>query len=118
MPKSNDANIEVITSIITSVIGWLVIVAIGFVTTYYGAFVLRQMWEWFVVPAGYAALSVPLSIGVFLIVGFLKAKMTDNNADSDDNTSAVSKGIAKIVAYAVFITLSWGSAAIWHFWLL
>ena len=51
-------------------------------------YVLSVLWGWFVVPAfGLPALSVPLAIGLSLIVSFLTMHKTGNEAEKDRELS-------------------------------
>lgn len=97
---------------------WIALLLIGFVLTTYSAFVLRTMWEWFVVPAGFQPLSKALSIGILLIVGLLKWPSTTGDDDNDADTAPVYRAIYKTLVGFVFVSFCWGSAAIWHFYLL
>jgi hypothetical protein len=102
-----------------TLIGWVVFFAVGALATSYAALVLRTMWEWFVVPEGYTTLTLNFSIGICLIVSFLKVQSSELiNTDDEDKKPSLQTAFTKLIAYLVFISLSWGTAAIWHFWLL
>ncbi len=118
MNKLNYDTTTLVAEILGKTVMWSIFWIVGFLSVYYGAFVLREMWEWFAVPAGFTMIDKRTSIGVFLIVGLLKTTMNMNSKTSDDEVPAYVKGITASLGYMIFFTLSWASAAIWHFWLL
>lgn len=118
MKKLNYETTSLVATLLGKTVMWGLLFVIGFLCTLYGAFVLREMWEWFAVPAGFEMIDKRTSIGIFLIFGLLKASIKGDSSDDDDDTPFYAKGIVILLGYMVFFTLSWISAAIWHFWLL
>ena len=118
MNKLNYETTSLVATLLGKPVMWAILFAIGFLCTLYGAFVLREMWEWFAVPAGFDMIDKRTSIGIFLIVGLLKATISGGSSSDDEEQPAYAKGIVILLGYMVFFTLSWISAAIWHFWLL
>lgn len=116
MNKLDYGTTTLVATLFGKTVMWLLLFVIGFLCTLYGAFVLREMWEWFAVPAGLDMITKRTSIGIFLIVGLLKA--TISGGSTDEEQPAYARGIVILLGYMVFFTLSWMSAAIWHFWLL
>lgn len=106
--------------IATSVVMWAIFVALSFGATWFKAIVLTDMWRWFAEPAGMPALNFATAVGVSLIVGFLTlnplAKMSVE--DDAETASSAARGIYGLLNVWFWIALCWGSAALWHFWIL
>jgi hypothetical protein len=107
---------EATVSVVVSTIMWALLISVSFALTYYAAYVLRVLWDWFVVPEGYKPLSISLSVGILLISQLIRAKM-DTSTQTDDKP-AYYRGFHQLAFFAVYFTLALVSAAIWKFWLL
>lgn len=115
----NAATAAAIASILGNLTLWVILFALGFVLVNYGAFVMREMWDWFVVPSGYQPLTKTFSIGVMLIANLLKlGTKTDLSDKGPEDASTALRGVGFACGMLVAITLAWGGAAIWKFWLL
>ena len=85
----------------------LLMLAAAAVTTVIRGWALKMMWNWFVVPLGIPALSLPAAIGIGLTVAYLT--YTDSNKLSFDTAAETSKSIERIITaflmpfYVVFI---------------
>lgn len=100
------------------VLGLLAVIAVflaGMGVAAYGAFVLTTVWDWFLVPAGYAAISFKTAIGLALIVSLLAAKdakVAGALKDEDPNYSPgnmigdATKRFSIVVMFASMILLS------------
>lgn len=112
---------DVVGDIIGGIFMWGLFIAGSFAISLYKAYVLIDMWHWFAEPAGLPPISFATSIGLCLIVGFVTlnplAKMNDDG-DDDESTSEAVKGLVKLGSIAFWITLCWGSAGVWHYWIL
>lgn len=65
------------------VVGLLTVVAVPLAIL--RGFVLTKLWAWFVVPFfGLPALSIPLAIGISLLIGFLAQSPTAKDVESGD----------------------------------
>jgi hypothetical protein len=118
MKKLDYDTTTLVAEILGKAVMWAIFGALSFLSVYYGAFVLREIWGWFAVPAGLVMITKHTSIGVFLIVGLLKASFGIHKTPDDEGRPAYYRGIGALLAYFTFFTMAWGSAAIWHFWLL
>jgi len=118
MKKLDYDTTTLVAGLFGKIIMWAIFWSLGFLSILYGGFVLRELWEWFAVPAGFEMITKRTSIGIFLIVGLLKASFGTTQEPDDKGRPAYYRGIAALVAYFVFFTIAWGSAAVWHFWLL
>ena len=118
MNKLNYETTSLVSTLLGKTVMWAILFVIGFLTTLYGAFVLRELWQWFAVPAGFDMITKRTSIGIFLIVGLLKATISGGSSSDDGDQPTYARSIVILLGYMVFFTLSWISAAIWHFWLL
>lgn len=106
-------------SIITSVIGFMIAFAIGLLLTVYQAYILTFMWRWFAEPAGIPPIDYTKAVGLILLVTFIiHNPLAASTGDDDKETPAVVKGFVNLGIIAFWATLSWGVAALWHFWLL
>ena len=72
------------------------------------AFVLTQLWAWFVVPFGIMPITFVHAAGISLIVAFLTYE--SNDADSEDKNAWVGKLLKPII----FSLVAWGFGAIYH----
>ena len=71
-------------------------------------FVLKSLWSWFIVPQFHIApLTVPVALGISVIVGLL----TTDTTKAKDNTQT--SGIMLAVSI-MFTSLCWGMGWIYH----
>jgi uncharacterized membrane protein len=71
-------------------------------------FVLSKLWAWFIVPLGAPSLTLPLAIGLAMVVGFLTYHTrVMPSSDTRTETEKVSDGLTVLAAGMVspFITL-------------
>ncbi len=54
--------------------------------SFLNAWVVMSFWNWFLVPAGLAAISYPIALGITTLFGYLKFKQTD--LKQDEKTTA------------------------------
>lgn len=117
----NNSKAELFGEIIASVIVWAIVIATGFLTTTYQAFVLGQMWDWFIVPAGLGLESLAFSVrvGAALIFNLFMVNVgvlisVNSSKEGGNATGAAFTGQIIVV---VVVTMAWISAAVWT-WLL
>lgn len=106
------------TSAVVSVIMWTIALVLSFALTYYAAFALRTFWRWFIEPAGAEPLSNATSIGILTIAFLLKYMVAPNFSQNKDGKPDHYEALSQMCLTAFCITLSFGSAAIWKFWVL
>ena len=106
------------TSSVASGIMWAIALVLSFALTYYAAFALRTFWRWFIEPAGAEPLSTTTSIGVLMIAFLLKYMIAPNFTQNKGGKPTYYEALSLICMTAFSITLSFGSAALWKFWVL
>jgi hypothetical protein len=81
--------------------------------TLFRAYVLRDLWEWFVVPLGMPAIGLAHAVGISSIVGYLtqQAKDRDKDDSNKDTTADLIHAVAAAIIYPLF---AWGIGAIAH----
>lgn len=117
--ETGDSLSPIIGKIVTDLFSIVVIFIVGLGVAAYGAFVLTTIWDWFLVPAGYAALSFKTAIGAALIVSLLTAKdakvagamreMPENKPDP----AIFSDAAKRFTIVCVFMTMVLASAFAW-----
>lgn len=84
------------------IISLLFILVVGFLVT---GFVLMNLWGWIVCPAfGFESISLTESIGVSLIISYLKYNATD--VDEPDN-EVYRRFAISLIADAMFLLMGW-----------
>ena len=107
---------KMLGKIFGGLVTWLIVIALGFCTTYYGAYVLSYHWQWFFVPEGFDPLSLRQRLGICIIFGLLMlgtiATLVMNGGkkkDDDDDVDERYKAFGRVGGLAVAITISWAS---------
>lgn len=86
-------------------------VALGFGAAVWDAFVLVQLWGWFVVPLGVVEIGLFHALGLLLVASLATYQNITNLAkSSEDTASQVANGIAYVIVMPAF-TLLFGWAA-------
>ena len=66
-------------------------------------FVLKILWNWFVVPVtGLPELSIPMALGIALIVGFLTYQHIHTDKEDEEVFESIVKGIAISIIHPLF----------------
>jgi len=117
----NSAQAGLIGKLFAGVVVWLIAFVTGFLKTAYQAYVLGQMWEWFIVPAGLGleTLAFSVRVGVVLIFNLLLvsiAALISINS-SKESTNAIGVVFTVQIIVVIVVTMAWIGAAIWA-WLL
>lgn len=76
--------------------------------------VLAQLWDWFVVPLGVAAISIPWALGISGIVWFLTDHADTNTDGSKEWVEVVSVAVTKAILGPL---MAWGFGWLWHAWM-
>lgn len=115
---------KVLGSIAGRFVTWLIVFALSFVTTYYGAYVLSWQWHWFMEPSGFDPLSLRERIGLSFISGMLLTGslvtlvlQISETAQKEDTLSPRLMAFTRLLGIAWVITMSWAAGWIWN-WML
>jgi hypothetical protein len=108
---------DAVGSIFAAIILWTIAFVFGFLTTTYQAFVFGQIWEWFIVPAGYGFEPLPFSfrLGAILLLNLLLVNigvLISMNA-SGNNESGSAHALVGQLAVVIVTSMAWAGAAIW-----
>lgn len=117
-----DSTNAAIGKIVGGLITWLLVIALGFCTTYYGAYVLSYHWQWFFVPEGFDPLSLRQRLGICIIFGLLMlgtiaTLVMNTGKKDDDDVDERYKAFGRVGGLALAITISWGSGWFWNWWI-
>jgi hypothetical protein len=70
---------------------------------------LSILWEWFIVPIGLPPVSVPMAVGIAIVVGFLtKQTETKHCVDTRTKDEKITDAIASIVAMIAYPLVALG----------
>lgn len=90
--------------------GFVLVVALMVVSAICNGYALSVLWGWFIVPVfNLPQLSIPVAIGVALVVGYL-TKQETNSSDTEDKSfgELMAKGFAISIAKpAVALLFGW-----------
>lgn len=115
---------KMLGSIVGRAVTWLIVFLLGFVTTYYGAYVLSWHWYWFMEPSGFDPLALRERIGLSFIAGMLLTGslvtlvlQISETEQKEDTLSPRLMAFTRLLGIAWVITMSWAAGWIWN-WML
>ena len=87
----------------------IVIIPIAIYGYVINGWVLSLLWLWFIVPVFHVvALTIPQSIGITMIVGFLTKQMTNDKGEEDKRTTSKKIIDFLVIIISPFLTLGIG----------
>lgn len=105
---------------VAGLIGFAIFITGSLLNTYYGGFVLGELWQWFMIPAGAPVLPQRTAIGAFLLVGLMTMSLTvvlTYRTTPSEKLSGWGRSVAMLIAGTVGITASWLLGMFWNWWL-
>lgn len=90
--------------------GLVVLIIVGIVTSaILNGYVLMKLWEWFIMPTfeSAPALSIPVAIGVGLLVSLLTYHTTNNKSNDDSTTEGVVRFVLVVFHPLLYLVLGW-----------
>lgn len=95
----------------------LLFIAFGLACAMLSAFVLRDLWNWFVVgPLIVPPITWAEAYGLSIFISFLKMKAGDGKDDERTFGEELLHGVAKIIGYLIAAGLIWAIGAVVHAW--
>jgi hypothetical protein len=92
----------------------ILLIPVGILMT---GFVISRLWEWFMVPLGVSAITLPHAYGLTILVGLLSMRGMSSDMKSQEDTS-MAKSVFLMVWMAVIMPLlAWFGGWLCHLWM-